>query len=200
MIKKFIFFAFILTSNTVISQNFEVGVQGGYGLSNIHFEGTSSHSIGVGNVGIIGQYNFDDRWSILAKALYDRKGFKYSSIRESEIKETLQYIDFPLMAKFHLSHPKEDVRFYIQAGGFFGLFQSAENTTSIKQTDVSDSYETVDYGAAFGLGLEIWVTEKLSILVDTEVNIGVADISADPNQNLTSSATKFSAGLLYSIN
>jgi len=199
MIKKVFLLALFLCTNLAVAQNFEIGLQGGYGTSNIHFDGTSTHSTGVAHVGLIGQYNFTNQWSVVMKSIYEEKGFRYTTTFGDDVKEKLTYIDFPVMAKFYLGNPKDDVRVYFQGGGFLGLFDSVENDSNTIDNG-EDIYKDIDYGAAFGLGLDIWLTERLSLLVDVEANIGLADIAESPEQDLTTSATKFGIGLLYSLN
>ena len=204
-IKILAVFALMTLPNFINAQSFEVGIQTGYGIANITSEEATSGTRGVYHIGLVTQYNFNDNWSVVAKVHKDQKGYKYNDGTVG--RETMNYIDIPVMAKWHFGNK---VRGYVQAGVYFGIFQSAEgelnagrihpHTGNVAQSnmtiDTSSAYNKDDFGLNAGVGAEMKIIDQLKGFIELELTPGLADISK-ANHTFRNGASKIGIGVRY---
>ena len=204
-IKTFAFLLLVSISFITKAQSFELGIQGGPGFSNIKGAALGTNNKTVFHYGLVGQYNINKKWAITAKALYDNKGFEYSHHYASG-KESSQYINVPIMAKWHIGNK---VRAYIQAGGFIGLHLSSEHefiasqftpqsgyTSYTATVDSSSNFKGTDFGLTTGLGLETRILNKLKFFFELEYAPGLADITKS-DATINNRAGRLGLGLRY---
>lgn len=195
--KKFLLIAAIAVCGmfSASAQSFEIGGQVGYGIANIYLEDESADSKGVFHIGAVGQYNFNEKWSLVGELLYDQKGYDYTDGTDGS--ESINYLSVPVMAKYNFG---SSTRFYLQAGLYGAFLLSAEGELGDEEIDTKDAYESTDFGVAFGLGVEFPLQENLKLFVDLVVNSGFTNIAADSEYDITNGATKAGVGLRYSFN
>ncbi|MBW2961221.1 porin family protein [Mesonia aestuariivivens] len=176
-------------------QNFEIGGQVGYGISNVYTDDDSADSKGVFHIGAVAQYNFNEDWSLVGELLYDQKGYSYTDGTDGE--ESINYLSVPVMAKYNFG---SSTKFYLQAGLYGAFLLSAEGEFEGRDVDTKDAYESTDFGVAFGLGVEFPIQENLKLFVDLVANSGFSNIAAESDFDITNGATKAGVGLRYSLN
>ena len=197
MKKLFLVGAFILSFGALKAQNLEIGGQIGYGISNVAAEETSADSRGVFHIGALAQYNFNDRWSLVGKIHYDQKGYGYTDGTSG--KETLAYLDIPVMAKWHFGGG--DLRGYLQFGGYGGVLLSAKGEApSGEEVDTKEAYKSSDFGLAFGIGLDYPLSDNLKLFAELEVNSGLSNIAEQSPVTIRNGASKLGLGVRYALN
>lgn len=193
LIFKVLTFLFILfNSLNLHSQNFEGGLQTGYGISNVYVEDISGDTRGVFHIGALGQYNFNESWAIVGKLLYDQKGYAYNDGTSG--RETINYVDIPVMGKWYFGN---NVKGYLQFGGYYGLFLNAEGEIDNEAVDTSEAYEDSDLGVAYGVGLELANLYDVKLFLEWEANTSMVNIAAENYSTFRNGASKIGLGFRY---
>lgn len=146
--KKFIavLFCGLLCAITVKaqSQGFFWGVKAGLNLSSAWGEETDGSLIKPGYyAGCFGEYRFSELFSLSPELMFSSIG---SAREEFDIKETVNYITLPVLAKFYL-----DDTFSVEAGPQFayGVYMSIKGDGKVTKLS-GDDYNKFEFGIAVG--------------------------------------------------
>lgn len=184
MKKSVLFLVGILMGSAgVLAQNRESGT-----IELIPFVGFSSSNIDGDyvedlkdresfNLGAVGDYYFNDRWSIRSGMIYSRMG---ASVFGSDLE--MDYLNIPLNANWHFgSTRKWNLNFGFTPG--FLLQAEAEGV------DLKEFVESFQLCLSFGIGYKLEITEKFSVLFDYQALYGFTDLNSqgqDTNYNYSS--------------
>jgi len=129
-------------------------------------------------------YSILNTFAITTKLLYYQKGASFES---SNTKQTLNYIEVPIVGRFFLN--KEGaIRPNLFVGPSLGFLTGATNKTgSNDRVDIDsykDIYNTFDFGVTGGLGVNFLISRETYFIVDARYTHGLSDLSkADGNVN-----------------
>ena len=129
-----------------------------------------------GQAGIIGEYRFNEMFSVFAEVNYTEKGFITSAKYDFDIQNfdlpigvqaemRLRYIDVPLMVKYTV-YRNDAMRAYVSGGAYFGYGINGNlktqarilldfNLTNTPINLANKSFDRTEFGAAIGGGIEL---------------------------------------------
>ena len=141
------------------------------------------------NVGVFAEITLADSFYLQPELFYSTQGtedYRYISNNLPFVdKLNLDYINLPIMFKYDVAN-----RFYLEAGPQVGFLVSAERG----DVDVKDDFESVDFGANFGLSYGF--TDK--IFAQARYNIGLSDIDkSELNDKVSNAVMSFSLGYKF---
>jgi len=119
------------------------------------------------NFGVIGDYFFNDRWSLRSGINYDSMG---ASIPGSDL--TLDYINIPINANWHFGSTR---KWNLNFGVTPGFLTKAD----LDGEDVKDGYKSFQLGISYGIGYKIEISDSFSILVHGQGLVGVTNILSE---------------------
>lgn len=150
------------------AQNVEFGLKGGLNLAN--FIGDNASGVDYKyriwfNAGMHATYFLTDNFGIGGEVNYSGKGANYEETFDLiitktnlEIKEKYDYITFPVLAKARFG---DKTKFFVSAGPYFGFLiaddveiKITSGGESIDTNDFKRDINSLDYGAAFSIGLQ----------------------------------------------
>ncbi|MFO7674302.1 MAG: porin family protein [Lutibacter sp.] len=183
--KKIILVAVIAISSFVgVNAQTSFGAKAGLNVANLSGDVTDNEALIGFNLGVFAEIALADSFYLQPELLYSTQGAKFS---ESGIDAdlNLNYIIIPLMFKYDVAN-----RFYLEAGPQLGFLVLAE----VLDQDVKDEFESVDFGANFGLSYGF--TEKL--FAQARYNIGLSNIAKDSgNDKISNTVLSFSLGYKF---
>jgi opacity protein-like surface antigen len=150
------------------------------------------------NAGGSMDYYFSNTWSIKGKLIYDQKGWNNDLIEDTNgnlyfTNVNLNYLTIPVMANWHFGN---DRNWYLNFGPYFGFLLNARETEF--DTDITDYFNTNDFGLAIGIGLKIPVSKKLKIFFEYEGQGGFNDVLKESQYSaLTNTRSSFNFGLNF---
>lgn len=166
--------------------DFEFGFGLGYNFSNVH---TSEESTDTGsgiNVSGSADYYFSDRWSIKGKLIYDQKGWDNGFVDNSldpinpkpfyTTDFNLNYLTVPVTVSWHFGKKRN---WYLNLGPYAGFLLNAKETTG--GLNVTDYFNTTDFGIAWGLGVKIPVSDQFKIFLEYQEQSGFTDVFKESN-------------------
>lgn len=119
------------------------------------------------NFGVIGDYFFNDRWSLRSGINFDSMG---ASIPGSDL--TLNYVNIPLNANWHFGSTR---KWNLNFGVTPGFLTKAE----IDGDDVKEAYQSFQLGVSYGIGYKLEISESFSILFHGQGLVGLTNILSD---------------------
>lgn len=163
---------------------------------NVTYSKDSKFNVGY-NVGVTGEFDFNDNLGLVAGLIVNTKGSKYST--ELKVGETktvtsyktnLLYLDIPVSLK-GMYVINDGTQIYATFGPYLGIGLTGKNTAEVTisgspieslngtkkdDTDIewgsdADKLKRLDYGLRFGLGAEF-----SGFLVEASYKLGLADI------------------------
>ncbi|WP_333601354.1 porin family protein [Flavobacterium sp.] len=177
----------------------EFGFNIGYNNSSVADSRTSSDSGSGFNVGGAIDYYFSPAWSIKGKLIYDQKGWDNDVIQDTNSGNyyptnfNVNYLTVPVMANWHFGKKRN---WYLDFGPYFGFLLEAKDTRF--GADVSDSFNTNDFGLSVGIGVKVPVSPKLKVFFELEGQGGMSDIFKDnPYSSVTNSRSSLNVGLNF---
>ena len=176
------------------AQSASFGIKAGASLTNFTGKGTDGKDLknkfGF-NGGFIANLPINDAFSIQPELLYSMKGAKMEGVISGTTvtaKETLHYIDVPVLARINAGG------LFFELGPQIGFLVAArdavEENGSSSSSDVKSDYNTVDFGYAAGLGYQVPAGPGIGL----RYNGGFTDIVKD---NTSNNAVHNSAFQLY---
>ncbi|TBX70047.1 PorT family protein [Flavobacterium silvisoli] len=175
----------------------EFGINIGYNNSSVSDDQSNSDSGNGFNFGGSVDYYFSRAWSIKGKLIYDQKGWNNDLIYgpNGNLYRTnidLNYLTVPIMANWHFGNNRN---WYLDFGPYFGFLLNAEDSRF--GTDITDSFNTNDFGLAVGIGVKIPVSKKIKIFFEFEGQGGFNDIF---KENDYSAVTNSRSSLNFGMN
>jgi len=192
-LKKILLIASIVlfSITSIIAQEINFGVKGGVSIAQFGGDRFGFGSFGTRtgfHIGGLVEIPLMENISLQPELLYSMKGSNWSwtsaSDGSSELK--MDYIDIPLMGKYHLPFVSG---LSAEAGPVFGVWMSAKS----REEDVKDSFKTL--GAAFAIG----ATYKLNmgVFFSLRYNKGLLDVWDDNDVKNQNNVFQVSAGYMF---
>lgn len=194
---------FVFTSSAQDKGKLELGLHVGLNSSNISTGYDSADPSISFNLGASADYYFSDRWSLKAKFIYDRKGWDNDFIlvsdqfdpvnRYARTDINLDYLTIPVMAGWHFGSKRN---WYINFGPYIGFLMNAKDTTL--DSDLKDSFNKVDGGIAFGIGVKIPVSNKIKFFIEYEGQGGISEVfKYNEDDQITNARSSFNVGINF---
>ncbi len=184
----------VCTFGAVNAQKVNYGIKAGLNIASQRvsdFEGDAGtltlKSIAGLQVGGFAEIKLTDKFAVQPEALYSMEGSEMGP--EAKIK--LSYINVPVMLKYYANE-----KLNLQVGPQVGFLVSADAKSNGITEDAKDYYETVNFGANFGLGYEF--TPKC--FVDLRYNLGLINMAkSDFVGDSTLKSSVFSIAVGYKL-
>lgn len=176
----------------------EFGFNIGYNSSTVSDSQISADNGSGMNLAGSMDYYFSNTWSIKTKLIYDQKGWDNGFIEDVNGFEyttdfNVNYLTVPVMANWHFGNNRN---WFLEFGPYVGFLLNAEDSRF--GTDVTDAFNTTDFGLALGIGVKIPLNNKLKLFFEYEGQGGLNDIF---NQNdysrVTNSRSSINVGLNF---
>lgn len=178
-------------SQKKIDKELWFGAKGGVTFSNLSIAPNINQSMEMGMLGGATMRYIEERFfGIILELNYAQKGWKEDfkdSDPQYKYSRTLNYIEFPFLA--HVYFGKKSFRFFVNLGPQIGVCigEKTESNFDIEKpqpfsipretTHLNKSIDKpFDYGLTGGLGCEIRIKNRHSILVEGRYYFGLADI------------------------
>ncbi|MGB2144020.1 MAG: porin family protein [Flavobacteriaceae bacterium] len=175
MRKQLFLLGLFLTTITLNAQERDAGtieVAPNIGYSSSFLNGDEVDELdsrGALQFGVLGDYYFNDRWSLRSGLSYFSMG---ASIPGSELQ--LDYLNIPINGNWHFgSTRKWNLNFGVSPGFLL--------KGDVDGEDVKDYYKSFQLAISYGIGYKIEISENLSILIDSQNLFGVTNILEDSN-------------------
>ncbi len=195
--------------------DFAIGVNGGYVLSNISFVPTVSQTFHGGLTGglsyryvcekyfksicsIYGEINYAQiGWKEEILDIEDKPVINQETGLEEQFQKTLNYIQFPIMARLAWGRERKGFNFFFQVGPQFGLYLSekVKSNFELEKRNVDDRVNKIieqdtmkvenkfDYGIAGGLGLEYSHPKVGHFIIEGRYYYGLGNIYHDSKRD-----------------
>ena len=193
---KTLIFAVVLlfaADNSIAQLNkLELGIEGGPDYCEIASGSYQANPPGsFFSVGLTGQYNFTEKFSLKSGLMFAEKGTSNTSpitdsngINQGTIRflSPLDYLVIPVLAKGTFGGK---VKFFVNGGPYFGFLLSATTTTTLHynsgQMETSSSnqlneFNSFDMGVSGGIGIEVPIN-RVSIGLELRYNQGILNIA-----------------------
>ncbi len=165
-----LFIGLVLTSISINAQERDSGtieLIPNIGFSNSFLNGDEVEELESRSAlqfGVVGDYYFNDRWSIRSGLSYFSMG---GAVPGSELQ--LDYLNVPINANWHFgSTRKWNLNFGVSPGFLV--------TADIDGEDVKEFYKSFQLAITYGIGYKIEISDRFSILIDGQGVFGVTNI------------------------
>ena len=176
----------------------------GYASSVFFYDSSfmNNSSINSVNLGVNGDYFFNNRWSLRSSLLYQKMGTEYSlllfnpiipnqSSNSNYYKLELNYLTIPINANWHFgSNRKWNLNF----GPSIGFLLSSKDN----ENNSLDNLKATQFGFNFGIGYKIKVSEKFSILIDHQEMLGLSNVFKD-NSGIKNIYSSYNVGGVFKL-
>ncbi|MFL1012099.1 porin family protein [Flavisericum labens] len=176
------------------SGDFTLAPQLGLNLSNYYSnEDLSNKTRTAFNVGVLGEYYFNDRWSLRTGLLYDSKGTKLTQGGNDYI-DKLNYIALPVHVNWHFGSSRN---WFLNFGPTLGVLASAKADTPDGEFDIKDQLDsTFDIGLGVGIGYKFDVSNDTQFYIQYQGYNGFINI-IDADFTLTNATSAFNIGVIF---
>ena len=111
--------------------------------------------------GVIGEYYFNESWSLRSGLVYDALGAESNNGTLS-----LNYLNIPLNANWHFGNEKA---WYLNFGPAFGfLLDATSELNEGPDVNVKDDIKGLDSGFSVGIGYKFKVSDSFMLFVDAQ--------------------------------
>ena len=183
----------------------ELGINGGVNLTNVNGMDSINSLYRSGRLyGVTLTYHFNRFFSIKGDFDYENKGWVIEDMNydfngtdtTGNITQILNYFDLP--AFMHIGFGKR-MKFDFNFGPYFAYLLNAKTINSDNQEIVIDSpylsnFNNIDYGFIYGLGVDLSLTDRVSIGFDFLVEEGLKEIN---DQGLKNRSLDFDFGINF---
>jgi hypothetical protein len=173
MRKVFLFAIALIIINSSYAQ-VRFGLKAGGNLANVDGFDKSKMKLGL-SAGPALQIKLANVFFLQSELLYSIKGSQSDSLQNSDAKLDLNYITLPILVGYRLAP-----NFSIKLGPEIGRLLSAKSDVNGTTKDVTDFYQSFDFGADLGLA---YTFKKLAL--DLRYNYGFKDLLDRTNQTGT---------------
>lgn len=189
-------FAICLTNAQSDSGDFTLAPQLGLNLSNYSSSENLSNKIRVAfNAGVVGEYYFNDRWSLRTGLIYDSKGTRVEEFGEEFI-DKLNYIAIPLHANWHFGSNRN---WFLNFGPTLGVLVSAKADIPGEEIDIKDAINSFDIGLGLGIGYKFNIDENTEFFLQYQGYNGFISVNDDFPSNLNNATSAFNIGVIFSL-
>jgi hypothetical protein len=191
----------MLTIPLVYSQELSAGFKAGANFSTLKDSPGAETLTGLQAGGFL-VYSFQEHFGISLDALYSGEGAKYN-----DQKLRMNYLRLPLLANIFFGSLGDKYRPKISFGPSFGFLLSAKGKTIVGDQSVvmdidKDNFNTFDFGAIAGAGLNINIGEMKWLNLDARYGIGASDVNKNPAEGaekVKNSGFSVTAGLAFGL-
>lgn len=199
MRKLLLTMALVTVAFTAEAQQFKVGLGGGVNSTWLLNKNISDQGEAIdyattfgGAFGLKTQYFFNEKMGIELGILYSGHNQKYETNEEGfglEVKTKLSYVDIPVL--FHYGSGKG---FYFEIGPQFSFLTGAKDedlafsfggvNIPLETTDVKDSFNKTNVALVLGAGMDIPVSDFLTVTAGLRFGYGFTDVTKDYTNDL----------------
>lgn len=180
---------FFMTA-TATAQHANIGIKGGLNVFTIHANNNTSYDTRKSvNLGLLAHIHLSRQIAFQPELVYSGQGAKFT-IAGITTTVKMDYINVPLLLQYMF-----DNGFRIEAGPQVGFLASAKSEASNINTDVKNSFKSVDFGLGLGIG---YIHPPSGFGVDARYNLGLSNIN--DNSNVKSTNNGFQLGVFYLFN
>jgi hypothetical protein len=177
MRKTFVILAALFLINSSYGQ-VRFGLKAGGNLANIDGFDKTKMKLGL-SAGPALQVKLANVFFLQTELLYSIKGTRSDSMQSSDAKLNLNYINLPILIGYRAAP-----NFSIKLGPEIGHLLSAESEVNGNTTDITDLYQSFDFGADLGLA---YTFKKIAL--DLRYNYGFKDLLDRANGTGTASGS-----------
>jgi hypothetical protein len=177
MRKAFVILAALFLINSSYGQ-VRFGLKAGGNLANIDGFDKTKMKLGL-SAGPALQVKLANVFFLQTELLYSIKGTRSDSMQSSDAKLNLNYINLPILIGYRAAP-----NFSIKLGPEIGHLLSAESEVHGNTTDITDLYQSFDFGADLGLA---YTFKKIAL--DLRYNYGFKDLLDRANGTGTASGS-----------
>lgn len=176
----------------------EFGFNIGYNSSTVSDSQFSADNGSGMNLAGSMDYYFSNTWSIKTKLIYDQKGWDNGFIEDADGFDyitdfNVNYLTVPVMANWHFGNKRN---WFLEFGPYVGFLLNAEDSRF--GTDVTEAFNTTDFGLALGIGVKIPLNDKLKLFFEYEGQGGLNDIfKQNDYSSVTNSRSSINVGLNF---
>jgi len=171
------------------------------------------------NFGVVGEYAFDDHFSIMSEMNFQEKGFRIAENTDINllninipvgvrVDTRLRYLSVPLMAKYKFG--SGNVKAFVAAGPQIGYALNGRvktkadllfdiNLTNIPIGFSSSAYQRFDFGGVLAAGIDIPVSQRGTLSFDARYAQGFSDSFKVPVIDLNIKNHGFGFGVGYKM-
>lgn len=201
---------FLTIISTIYAQSskFNVGIEGGMGISNTR--GILESGIGYTG-GLFCQYDLSKIFSAHVGFGYEQKGANDdikvtdstgNPLYQVSIKQNYDFLTMPVLVHADFG---SKLNYFVNAGPYFSflLKQSLQvddpNNNSTSETDNTSNYNRFETGFSLGVGLSFSIIEKLSLSFEMRNNLGLTNLSKIEGATAKTNSAHFLVGLSYRL-
>lgn len=160
--------AFMITT-TVTAQHSNIGIKGGLNLYNIaNDNGNSGEAIVGYHIGLMSHFHLSEDFAFQPEIVFSTQGSEFNTPKAIL---DLNYVNVPFIFQYMF-----DNGFRLQAGPQIGFLLSAKTEVLNVDFDNEDDFESIDFGAVFGVG---YVNPNSNWGIDARYNLGLSDINVN---------------------
>jgi hypothetical protein len=184
------------------AQSTSLGIEGGINLSSMNITPVIPTATGrtcmmVGGFADIG---FSRSFSVRPGVRFIMKGISNSG-NGVTLTDKLSYLEFPVLLK--ATFPLTEVKPYIMAGPTVGIQLSAStevnNGVQTQTFDLTNVYETIDFGLFFGSGIDFRVANRTDMFIGGGYSLGLSNVARAQNQSIKNTGLQFMAGIKFGL-
>ncbi|MFY0604013.1 MAG: PorT family protein [Flavobacteriaceae bacterium] len=190
--KKLLLFVFIASSLSTFGQirekgDIELSPFIGYSSSFLNGDDADSDNVrNAVNFGVVGDYFFNDRWSL-------RSGVVYNAMGADDGDElALNYLSIPINANWHFGSTR---KWNLNFGLSPGFLVKAD----FNGNDIKDAVESFQLGISYGIGYKLEISEKFSLLFDAQGLVGLTDIAKDSSFSNQNAGSSLNIGAVFKL-
>lgn len=158
-----------------------VGVSTSYHIHSVFFGSSSVADI---QLGVYGDYFFNDKWSFRSGLLYQGMGTEkiYFALFRSDYSERTNYITLPITMSFHFGSTR---KWYVNYGVSVGALTSAKADyyDGNEYVDIKDIAKPIQVGLNGGIGYKFEISKKFSIAIDNSNMLGLTRTTEEKKGN-----------------
>ncbi|MCX6246173.1 MAG: porin family protein [Bacteroidetes bacterium] len=170
---------------------FEIGIEGGPNVSIWYGDSYWGNYFDYGiafSGGFTFQYNFSKVFSIRTNISFERKSVNSKhyvtvfgdewGMAEARVKNSLDYLILPILIRSNFG---KRVKFFVDAGPYFGLLLQAREIDKMMMWDTTiiqkkTYYLNFDFGISAGLGISIPIGDHFLLSIEARDNLGLLPI------------------------
>ncbi|MEM6516270.1 MAG: porin family protein [Bacteroidota bacterium] len=183
------------STTSLFAQEIRFGTKGGLNLASVNVDGESGGRTSF-HIGSVVEFGITDEISIVSEVLFSGQGFKAEIPVQDNAGNTqniegtfkFNYINLPIMGKYEIV---EGLSSYL--GPQVGFLLSADFEANDQEVDVKDSFKSIDFSGAFGLGYEL----DNGLNFSARYTVGLSDIFEDGNADGKNNVLLVSVGYMF---
>ncbi|AFM03333.1 hypothetical protein Fleli_0877 [Bernardetia litoralis DSM 6794] len=197
--------SFSISFSSYAQSNTSLGIKGGINIANFRGEDVEDYDGRTAfNIGAVLNYSITEKAGLSFEADYSSQGAKLD-MGTNEATTKLNYIRTTLLYNYFMGSNDMDIRPKLFVGPSLGFLLNSQNKVGdgdyVDYPD--DTFNSTDFGIAFGAGLHVRVKEGIWFVPDVRYNLGLTDITK--NNLFGSNSTRngvlsINVGLTFPLN